>query len=114
MPITSLSASSFVGWAVCPSCHRNSLVLRKGLVALVSHLTMLHHWLILMGRSLQLLIHLANVAYMIVSDVGRMASFSSSGVLPPSVTQATSGTNPSKCSPSFFSKLSGMNMGKYT
>src|SRR4030066_464978 len=112
MSITSFSASSHVACAVCPSCHRNSRVRRKGLVALVSHLTMLHHWLTLIGRSLQLLIHLANVAYMMVSDVGRMASFSSSGVLPPSVTHAPSGTTPSKCSDSFFKRLSGMNIGK--
>src|SRR3990172_9958040 len=110
--MTSFSASSAVACAVCPSCQRNSRVRRNGLVALVSHLTMLHHWLILTGRSLQLLIHLENVAYIIVSDVGLMASFSSSGVLPPSVIHATSGMNPAKCSDSFFRKLSGMNIGK--
>src|SRR4030067_2283233 len=81
--ITSASASSAVAWAVFPSCQRNSLVRRKSLVALVSHLTMLHHWLILTGKSLQLRIHLAKVAYIIVSDVGLMASFFSSGGCPP-------------------------------
>ena len=50
---------------------------------------------------------------MIVSDVGRMTSRSSSTSLPPCVTHATCGANPSTCSLSFMSRLSGMNSGKY-
>ena len=85
---------------------------RNSLVALVSQRTMLHHWLIFSGKSRQLRIHFEKVAYMMVSDVGRTASFSSSGVSPPWVTQATSGVNPAKCSASFLRKLSGMNNGE--
>ncbi len=36
--LTSSAASSLVAKAVCPSCHRNSLVLRKGWGCLNSHL----------------------------------------------------------------------------
>lgn len=36
--VTSSAASSLVANAVCPSCHRNSLVLRKGCGCLNSHL----------------------------------------------------------------------------
>lgn len=36
--ITSSAASSLLAKAVCPSCHRNSLVLRKGWGCLNSHL----------------------------------------------------------------------------
>lgn len=54
---TSSSASSRVAWAVCPSCHRNSLVRRKGRVR-ISQRTTLPHWFKSWGRSRQLLIHL--------------------------------------------------------
>src|SRR5208337_3806732 len=95
---TSASASSHVACAVWPSCQRNSLVRRNSLVAFVSHLTTLHHWLILRGKSRQLRIHLLKVAYIMVSLVGLTASFSSSGVSPPIVIHATSGVKPAKCS----------------
>ncbi len=42
--LVSSSASSFVAWAVWPSCHRKSVVRRKSLV-LISHLTMFAHGL---------------------------------------------------------------------
>ena len=45
------SASSAVACAVCPSCHKNSLERRNGLVSF-SHLTTEHHWLYTFGRSL--------------------------------------------------------------
>lgn len=38
LAVTSSAASSLVAKAVCPSCHRNSLVLRKGWGCLNSHL----------------------------------------------------------------------------
>ena len=49
---------------------------------------------------------------MIVSEVGRIASRSSSFSPPASVTQGSSGANPSTCSFSFWKKDSGMNSGK--
>src|SRR3989338_5455118 len=94
--ITSLSASSFVACAVWPSCHRNSLVLKKSLVTFVSHLTILHHWFMSKGRSLQLLIHFEKESHIIVSDVGLSAYLSSSSFF--FSIHATSGTNPEKCS----------------
>ena len=42
--LTSTTASSLVANAVCPSCHRNSLVLRKGWGCLNSHLWMGSKW----------------------------------------------------------------------
>ena len=42
--VTSTTASSLVAKAVCPSCHRNSLVLRKGCGCLNSHLWMGSEW----------------------------------------------------------------------
>ena len=48
-----------------------------------------------------------------VSDVGLMHNFSSNFSPPASVTQATSGANPSTWSFSFCNKLSGINTGKY-
>ena len=108
----SASASSLVAKMVCPSFHRNSLPRRKGVGCLNSHLTTLFHWLSLRGRSLQERIHLAATSYITVSEVGRMASLSSSFESPASVTHATSGEKPSTCSCSFFSSLSGMKRGK--
>ena len=58
--MTSASASSLVACAVWPSCQRNSRVRKNSFVALVSQRTMLHHWLILSGKSRQLRIHLLN------------------------------------------------------
>ena len=49
-----------------------------------------------------------------VSLVGRMQSFSSSGSLPPMVTQAHSGAKPSTWSFSFCSRLSGISSGMET
>ena len=46
------------------------------------------------------------------SEVGRMASGSSSSSPPPIVTQAHSGEKPSTCSFSFSRKLLGMSSGK--
>src|SRR3989338_5470857 len=57
MSLISFSASSFVSNCVCPSHHRNSLVLMSGVGCLNSHLTTLFHWLYFTGKSLQLLIH---------------------------------------------------------
>jgi hypothetical protein len=50
---------------------------------------------------------------MIVSDVGRTTSGSSSFFPPPCVTTAVCGANPSTCSASLCRKLSGMKSGKY-
>ena len=49
---------------------------------------------------------------MIASEVGRIASGSSSSAPPPIVTQAHSGEKPSTCSFSRSSRLFGMNSGK--
>ena len=46
----SATASSFVAWAVCPSCHRNSAVRRNIRVRISQRIT-LAHWLHRMGRS---------------------------------------------------------------
>ena len=51
--------------------------------------TTLHHWLILMGKSLCDWTHLAMAGYITVSEVGRTAIGSASSVLPLLVTQAT-------------------------
>ena len=47
-----LSASWAVACAVCPSCHKNSRLLKKGLVVF-SQRTTLHHWLYSFGRPRQ-------------------------------------------------------------
>ena len=49
---------------------------------------------------------------MIASEVGRMASGSSSSAPPPIVTHAHSGEKPSTCSFSRSSRLFGTNSGK--
>src|SRR5437667_11860079 len=46
----SASASASVAWAVCPSCHKNSVVRRNSRVR-SSQRTMLHHWLMSSGKS---------------------------------------------------------------
>src|SRR5579875_2663292 len=108
----SASASSLVAYTVCPSFQRNSLLLRNGVGCLNSHLITLFHWLNFNGRSLHDRIHFENDSYIMVSEVGLMASLSSSFVLPASVTHATSGAKPSTCSCSFLRSLSGMSRGK--
>ena len=80
--MVSSCASSAVAWMVWPSCHRNSLVRRKGRVLFSQRIT-LHHWLYFMGRSRQELTHLEYMAQKMVSLVGRMASRSCSFSLPP-------------------------------
>ena len=77
-----------------------------------SQRTTLAHWLIRIGRSRHDCTHFAYIVPMIVSEVGRTTSRSSSTSLPPCVTQATCGAKPSTCSASFISRLSGMNSGK--
>ena len=77
-----------------------------------SQRTTLAHWLMSTGRSRQDLIHLAYSVPMIASDVGRIASRSSSSSSPPRVTHATCGAKPSTCSASFIRRLSGMKSGK--
>jgi hypothetical protein len=49
---------------------------------------------------------------MIVSEVGRITSGSSSSFPPPCVTTAVSGAKPSTCWASFARKDCGMNRGK--
>ena len=105
-------ASSIVAWAVCPSCHRNSDVLKNSLV-LISHLTTFDHWLISIGRSLWLDIHFANIWFIIVSEVGLTINGSSNSLPPACVTVANSGEKPSTCSASFSINDLGINIGKY-
>ena len=104
-------ASSAVACAVCPSCHRNSVVRRKSRVRF-SQRTTLAHWLISRGRSRQDWIHFLYMAQMMVSEVGRTTSGSSSFSPPAWVTTASSGEKPSTCSASLRRKLSGMSRGK--
>jgi hypothetical protein len=61
----------------------------KGVGLLNSHLTTLHHWLHLKGKSRWLLIHLEKYGYITVSLVGRIAIGASSSDFPDLVTQAT-------------------------
>src|ERR1035438_5405441 len=68
---TSCAASSWVECAVWPSCQRNSVV-RRNMRVRSSQRMMLAHWFTSIGRSRQLLIHLAKKWPMMVSDVGRM------------------------------------------
>ena len=106
-------ASSSVSCIVCPSCHRNSLERKNGLVSF-SHLITLHHWLYTNGKSLHEFNHFEYRVENIVSDVGLTHNFSSSSSSPPIVTHATSGANPSTWSFSFASKFSGISTGKFT
>ena len=62
-------ASFLVACAVCPSCHKNSDVLKNNLV-LISQRTTFAHWLIITGRSRYDVIHFLNIDQIIVSDVG--------------------------------------------
>ena len=77
-----------------------------------SQRTTFAHWLMSTGRSRHDWIHFAYIVPMMTSDVGRIASVSSSSSSPPWVTQATCGAKPSTCSASLISRLSGMNSGK--
>ena len=87
------------------------MVRRKSRVTF-SQRTTLAHWLMRMGRSRHDCTHLAYIVPMMVSEVGRTTSRSSSTSLPPCVTHATCGAKPSTCSASRISRLSGMNSGK--
>mmetsp|Transcript_6106 Transcript_6106/g.19152 ORF Transcript_6106/g.19152 Transcript_6106/m.19152 type:complete len:396 (+) Transcript_6106:168-1355(+) len=118
-------ASAAVACAVWPSCHRNSAERRKGRVR-SSQRSTLAHWFTLSGRSRYDVIHLPNMCQMIVSDVGRTMSGSSSRAsgsgstpVPPGtarrrwcVTTAHSLAKPSTCSASFERKETGMRSGK--
>jgi hypothetical protein len=92
-------ASASSACAVCPSCHRNSVV-RRNIRGRISHRTTFAHWLSSIGRSRWELIHLAMNSPMTVSDVGRTTSGSSSCLPPACVTTASSGANPSTWSAS--------------
>ena len=59
-----------------------------------SQRTTFAHWLMRIGRSRQDCTHFAYIVPMIVSEVGRMTSRSSSTSLPPCVTHATCGAKP--------------------
>src|SRR6266581_5865736 len=65
---TSAIADASDSWAVCPSCHRNSVVLRKTR-GRISHRTTLHHWLRRIGKSRYDWIHSAMDFPKIVSEV---------------------------------------------
>jgi hypothetical protein len=92
------------GVRVWPSCQRNSVVRRNGRVTF-SQRTTLHHWLRSIGRSRHDFTHFAYIEQIMASEVGRIASGSSSSSPPPMVTQAHSGEKPSTCSFSFSRKL---------
>jgi hypothetical protein len=77
-----------------------------------SQRTILAHWLMSTGRSRHDWIHLAYIVPMMASEVGRTTRGSSSSSVPPLVTHATCGANPSTCSASLVSRLSGMKSGK--
>ena len=77
-----------------------------------SQRTTFAHWLISTGRSRHDWIHFWYITPMIVSEVGRMISFSARSSSPPLVTHATCGAKPSTCSFSFSNRLSGISSGK--
>ena len=108
---TSSRASAWVAWAVCPSCHKNSVV-RRNIRVRSSHRITLAHWLTSIGRSRWLEIHFAKKCPMIVSEVGRTTYGSSSCSPPAWVTTASSGAKPSTCSASLVMKLCGTSSGK--
>jgi hypothetical protein len=111
MSRVSSTASSFVAWAVCPSCHRNSEVRRKSL-GLFSQRITLHHWLISIGRSRHDCTHLLYICPITVSEVGLTIRGSSSSSPPAWVTTAHSGAKPSTCSASFSRNDFGIKSGK--
>ena len=84
-------ASSLVACAVCPSCHKNSAVRRNRRVR-ISQRSTFAHWLQRIGRSRYDLIQLRYVFQMIVSDVGRMISSSSSRAAGSTTTPCPSGS----------------------
>src|SRR2546427_10725979 len=110
--MTSSSASSFVLCTVWPSCHKNSEVLNKSFVDLISARNAEFQKLILSGKSLQLFIHLEYMEYASVSEVGLKARRSPISASPEWVTQNTSGLNPAKRSASLLSKDSGIRTGR--
>jgi len=67
-----------------------------------------------LGRSRHECTWFAQCAQNSVSDVGRTHSRSWSSSSPPRVTHATSGAKPSTWSFSFWSRPSGMSIGRYT
>ncbi len=75
-------------------------MVRRNMRGRSSQRTTLAHWLIRTGRSRCEEIHLAIISPMIVSEVGRTISGSSSSLPPAWVTTANSGANPSTCSAS--------------
>ena len=77
-----------------------------------SQRTMFAHWLMSTGRSRHDWIHFAYMVPMMTSEVGLIARRSSSFSVPPCVTHATCGANPSTCSASRISRLSGTKSGK--
>ena len=119
-------ASSYVACAVCPSCHRNSAV-RRNILVLISQRITLAHWLTRIGRSRYEWIQFLYVFHIMVSDVGRMisssSSFASGSTMTPLpagsffnlwwVTTAHSLAKPSTCSASRLKNDFGINSGKY-
>ena len=87
------------------------MVRRNGRVTF-SQRTTLAHWFRSTGRSRHDCTHFAYIEQIKASEVGRMASGSSSSSPPPIVTHAHSGENPSTCSFSFSRRLLGTSNGK--
>lgn len=75
-------------------------MVRRNIRGRISQRTTFAHWLSSNGRSRYELIHLAIISPMIVSEVGRTTSGSSSSLPPAWVTTASSGAKPSTCSAS--------------
>ncbi len=75
-------------------------MVRRNMRGRSSQRTTLAHWLSSIGRSRCEEIHFAIISPMIVSDVGRTISGSSSSLPPAWVTTASSGEKPSTCSAS--------------
>ena len=75
-------------------------MVRRNIRGRISQRTTFAHWLSSNGRSRCELIHLAIISPMIVSEVGRTISGSSSSLPPAWVTTASSGAKPSTCSAS--------------
>ena len=68
--------------------------MRRNIRGRISQRTTLHHWFSSSGRSRYELIHLAIISPMMVSEVGRMTSGSSSSLPPACVTTAELGREP--------------------
>ena len=112
MRATCSSASRRLWCTVCPSCQRNSEVLRKGFVDFISARRAVFQKFSFSGRSRQDFIHLEYMWYATVSEVGRSASLSPNSASPEWVTQYTSGLNPSKCVFSRTRSDSGISTGR--